>query len=608
MIAPPKTVMIPMRDGVRLATDLHAPEGHGPFPVILERIPYGKQNTNASDRSRAEPVPLSKPEVARHFAEAGYVHVIQDCRGRYASEGEFSKYLNEGKDGADTIAWLAAQPWCNGQVATMGLSYGAHVQTALAAHAPSALAAMFLDSGGFSDAFQSGIRQNGAFELKQLTWALKHARLSPLTAADPARKAALDAIDLTSCVTAVPWRAGHSPLGAAPEYEAYVLRLWESATFTTFWQVPELYALGYHSKFPDVPMVHMSSWYDPYALTALQNFNGLSGREAPVHLILGPWTHGQRSLTHAGEVDFGPQASLDGNLGKDYTALRRAFFDHHLKGLGSNPLPKVASWFRMGGGTGTRTPEARLAHGGSWRHAATFPPADVQPITLWLGADENLSPTPPEAPRCKEWTHDPHSPVPSIGGAIASGAPLMVPGAYDQTERAGWFAHCNPGKPLASRPDVLIFETPPLENATEVTGQFEAVLHMESSAQDTDVMLKLIDVYPPSPDHPQGFAMNLAHGVLRLSFRNGFDQARPIVPGEIMAVHVQGFPTSNLFMPGHRIRLEIASSNFPHFDINTGSLTPVTHEDQLVAAKNRLHFSAEHPSHIILPMVPCPSP
>ncbi len=593
-----------MRDGVRLATDLHFPVGQGPWPVLLERIPYGKRKTNRGDRSLAEPEPVAKPAIARRFAEADYVYVLQDCRGRYASEGSFTKYLNEGPDGVDTIAWLRAQSWCDGRVATLGLSYGAHVQTALAADAPPGLAAMFLDSGGFSSAFHSGIRQGGTFELKQLTWALKHARLSPETLADPVRRQALDDLDIRDWVGAVPWQAGHSPLAAAPDYEGYVLALWAQQCFTDFWRQPALWSIGHHDRFPDVPMVHMSSWYDPYALTAIENFAGLApARPGRLRLVLGPWTHGQRSLGHSGDVDFGPAAPLDGNLADDYVALRRQFFDHHLKGTAPDPLPHAVSWFRMGGGPGTRTAEGRLAHGGSWQHAPNWPPPAARPVRLWLGPDRALSAAPPAEPGHAEWTHDPLDPVPTIGGAIASGAPLMEAGAFDQRERAGWFGHHVPGRALADRADVLVFETEPLARPVDVTGQFEAVLHVASSAEDTDVMIKLVDVYPPSADWPEGFAMNLAHGVLRLRFRDGFAVPNPLAAGEVAAVHVRAFPTSNLFLPGHRIRIEIASSNFPHFDINGGRLAPATDEADLVRAHNRLHFSPDHPSHIVLPMI-----
>jgi putative CocE/NonD family hydrolase len=256
----------------------------------------------------------------------------------------------------------------------------------------------------------------------------------------------------------------------------------------------------------------------------------------------------------------------------------------------------------MGGGPGTRTEDGLLAHGGEWQHAERWPPAHVMPETLWLGAQGQLGPNPPVRADHADWTHDPFNPVPSIGGAIASGAPLMQAGPFDQREREGWFAHRQPGRLLADRADVISFETAPLAEAVEVTGQFEALLHIASTAEDTDIILRLLDVHPPSPDWPQGFALSLAHAVLRLSFRLGFDRPRPIVPGEIMPIRIKAFPTSNLFLPGHRIRIEITSSHFPHFDINTGRVPPATRTEDLLPAHNRLHFSPDCPSHIVLPM------
>lgn len=597
--------MVPMRDGVRLATDVYCPpEGEGPWPVLLERTPYGKQGTNHADRSLADPVPSPKSAIAARFAVAGYAYVLQDCRGRFQSEGRFTKYLNEGPDGADTLAWLLQQPWCNGQIGTLGLSYGAHVQTAMAACDPPGLSAMFLDSGGFSSAFHSGIRQGGAFELKQLTWALKHARLAPETAADPERSAALAAVDIREWVSALPWQEGRSPLVSAPDYEAYVLELWRRECFDSFWRQPAFYAIGHHDRFPDVPMVFMSSWYDPYAVTAIENFTGLStGRKGPVRLILGPWTHGQRSVTFSGEVDFGAEAPLDGNLAADYLVLRQAFFDHHMKASRTDPLPHPVSYFRMGGGPGTRTPEGRLLHGGVWKSAATWPPPGVRPETLWLGEAGRLSVEPPGRPGSVSWRHDPFDPVPTVGGATASGAPLMQAGAFDQRERADQFAHHRPGRPLADRADVIIFESAPLDEPLEVSGSLEALLHVASSAPDTDITLKLVDVHPPSPDWPEGFAMNLAHGILRLRFRNGFDAPRLLQPGAIEPVRLRCFPTSNLFLRGHRIRLEVASSNFPHFDINSGTGQPAGAQCLPVCVTNRIHWSPDHPSHIVLPVV-----
>jgi putative CocE/NonD family hydrolase len=197
-----RDIMVPMRDGIKLACDVYRPASAGAalpgaFPVILERTPYGKGHTSRSEISRQQPErPQTRQEVAAFFVSHGYVVVYQDCRGRYGSEGVFRKYLAEATDGYDTRAWLVQQPWCNGRIGTMGLSYAAHTQVALASLNPPGLAAMFVDSGGFSNAYQSGIRQGGAFELKQATWAYNNALKSPRVLADPQRRAALAAVDL----------------------------------------------------------------------------------------------------------------------------------------------------------------------------------------------------------------------------------------------------------------------------------------------------------------------------------------------------------------------------------------------------------------------------
>ncbi|WP_205590062.1 CocE/NonD family hydrolase [Sphingomonas paeninsulae] len=388
-------VRVTMRDGIQLATDVYMPDGFTAgtrLPVLLERTPYDKAGTNHGDFTVADLTPRSKPEIARDFTAAGYIFVIQDCRGRYGSEGSFTKYLDEAEDGADTLAWILSQPWCDGRIGTLGLSYGAHVQSALACLDPPGLGAMFLDSGGFSSAYHSGARQGGAFELKQLTWARKHALLAPESEADPVRKAALKAEDIHDWIGRR-WRKGVSPLVAAPEYESYILEQWDNDSFSPFWRRLGIYARGWYDQYADVPMVHMSSWYDPYSQTAIDNFLGLAPiKRGPVKLILGPWTHGQRSVSHAGDVDFGPNAPLDGNLAADYFTLRRDWFNRHLRGLDvPEPLPAPVRLFVMGGGSGKRSPEGRLEHGGSWRDELAWPPEDVVPTTLYLNETGELS-------------------------------------------------------------------------------------------------------------------------------------------------------------------------------------------------------------------------
>jgi putative CocE/NonD family hydrolase len=595
-----------MRDGVHLATDIYLPQGAGPWPALLERTPYGRRGTNHADRSLADPVPKSKPEIAVQFARAGYAYVLQDCRGRFDSEGEFTKYLNEQPDGIDTFAWISAQPWCDGRIGTLGFSYGAHVQTALAAAAPAGLGAMFIDSGGFSSAFHSGIRQGGAFELKQLTWALKHARLSPATATDPVRRAALEAADIRTWARVIPWTRDHSAVSAAPEYEAYVIEQWSQECFGDFWKRPGLYARGSYDRFADVPMVHMSSWYDPYALTATENFVALSKlKRGPVRLVMGPWTHGQRSVTHAGAVDFGPSATLDGNVAPDYMTLRRDFFDRHLVGRDATDwLVAPVTVFVMGGGAGTRTPQGRLLHGGAWLRTADWPPPEARPAHWYLRAGGVLTTQQPFHDEVIVWRFDPRDPVPTIGGAIASGTPLMEGGAFDQRETPSIYGAQHPGRVLAARADVQVFETEPLADDVIVAGPVRARLWVSTSALDTDFTVKLLDVHPPSPDWPDGYAMNLTDGIRRLRFREGYDRALAAEPGRVYAIDVELFPTANRFVAGHRIRIDVSSSNFPHFDVNPNTGAPAGVPSKPVVADNCLHLGPSGPSHVTLQVLP----
>ncbi len=342
-----RDLMVRARDGTGLATDVYRPPGAGPFPVLLERTPYDKSAPSRSERTAAVAMPRSRAEVAGYFVGHGYAVVYQDCRGRYGSGGRFTKYLSEAEDGYDTLAWLVGQAWCNGRIGTFGLSYAAHAQAALGCLDPPGLAAQFLDCGGFSNAYRSGIRHDGAFDLKQATWAYNNALAD---AKDPAVKAALKAQDIKAWFAAMPWRKGRSPLSAAPEYEDYLFEQWSHGTFDDFWRRAGIYAEGYWPHYADVPIVHLSGWYDPYARTAVENYLGLARRgRAPQRLILGPWTHGDRSLTYAGEVDFGAAAAVDGNLAQDFFALRRNWFDRWLKGVddGIEGDPPVRS-FRHG--------------------------------------------------------------------------------------------------------------------------------------------------------------------------------------------------------------------------------------------------------------------
>jgi uncharacterized protein len=607
-----RDVMVTMRDGIRLATDIYLPRRRASgerFPVILERTPYDKLAPSRSELRVGAGAPMSRETVAAYFVRHGYALIYQDCRGRHRSEGVFAKYVDEGPDGYDACAWIVGQPWSDGRIGTMGLSYAAHTQSALASLGAPGVMAMFLDSGGFSNAYQGGIRQGGAFELKQVTWAMRAAADSPALQNDARALAELESVDLADWMLRIhEWRPGHSPLSAAPEFERYLFDQWQHGNFDEYWRRPGLYAQGFYDRFPDAAMVHMSSWYDVYSRTATENFVGLRkvARQAPVRLILGPWTHGNRSTTWSGDVDFGPTATLEHNIAPSFLALRLAWFDRHLKQVAAGKADEApVQLFVMGGGSGRRNSDGRMEHGGNWRAEQDWPLARTRWTSFHLRANGSLTTaTPDEASASRDWRHDPEAPVPTVGGAITSGEPIMSGGAFDQRETPGLFGASAPFLPLASRPDVQVFETAPLDQDVEITGPVSAEFWVASDCPDTDFHIKLIDCYPPNEDYPEGFAMNLTHGVLRARYRDSWESPTPLEPGAVYRIRIEAFPTSNVFKKGHRIRLDVASSNFPHFDVNsnTGEAEGRPHERRI--AVNRVFLDEERPSRVILPVIP----
>lgn len=605
-------VMIPMRDGVRLATDVYLParngqavEGH--FPAVLERTPYGRNQGSRSEVDAHASRKLTRLEVASTFVERGYVVIYQDCRGRYDSEGEFVKYLSEAQDGVDTVAWIRAQAWSNGKVATKGLSYCAHTQMAMAGLSPPGLSAMVIDSGGFSNAFHGGIRQGGAFELKQVTWAFNRARECAAGQADTHAAEALDMEDIKAWFKRMPWRPGHSPVSAVPEYEDYLFEQWTNDVFSDYWRQPGLYAVGSYDVTSLIPQVHVSSWYDVYVRTALENYAATRQRgQAAVQLIMGPWLHGDRNVTHSGDVEFGDVAAFDGNIASNWRNFRLAWFDRWVKGIpnGVDQQPPVRL-FVMGGGSGRKDSHGRLVHGGRWVSGSDWPVPGTQFVDYFLHADGSLSPqVPVDASASLSYDFDPASPVPTIGGSLTSGRPVFEGGAFDQRETSRFFGARNDGIPLAARADVLVFQTEPLAEDVNVVGPIVVQLHVSSNCLDTDFTAKLVDVYPPSADYPQGFAMNLTDGILRCRFRDSWEKPEPLVAGQVYEIRIEPFATANLFKAGHRIRLDISSSNFPKYDVNPNSGEPEATARTRRIATNSVHLGALRPSRVILPIVP----
>ncbi|MBF4163449.1 CocE/NonD family hydrolase [Nocardioides acrostichi] len=592
----PQVHGVAMRDGVLLATDVYGAVDT-PRPVVLERTPYGRRRARVSDQDRAgEPVPDPDENAARLVA-AGYVVVRQDCRGRFDSEGVFVKYFNEGEDGADTVAWLVEQPWCDGRVLMTGVSYSAHAQTAAAPLTPRGLAGLFMDSGGLACAYDAGMRMGGAFELKQVTWALRHARTR--RAGRPDDEPVVEPDRVRDWFRIFPWARGESPLRWSPEYEDYLYDQWAHDRFGPFWEHPAIHARGSYERFPDVPTFHVGSWYDPYVRSTIENFTALTAAHRSVsHLLMGPWTHGARTATHAGDVDFGPDAAFDTGLGCGYLEFRRRWFDavtaqpeQPSGGDETSTLPPPVTYFVMGGGTGRRTAEGRLDHGGRWHTATQWPPAGCTPTTLDLTADNALAwPGSSTAMGRITFDFDPRDPVPTIGGQVTSGEPVMSGGAFDQRTDERSLTTSGASLPLSARHDVVSFRTPVLEHDVDVVGPVSAEVTVSTSAPDTDLTIKLVDEYPPSADYPEGFAMNITDGILRLRFHEGFDRPRLLEPGRRYTVRVIAPDTANRFAAGHRIRLDVSSSNFPRFDVNPNTGAPAGPTRTSQVARTTLHL------------------
>lgn len=568
---------------------------------MLERTPYGRDAPRRVEVTAADSTPMDGPRLAAHFTGAGYAVLLQDSRGRGESEGVFQKYLNEGPDGFDTCAWILDQPWCDGRIATIGMSYGAHSAAALGCMDPPGLVAQILDSGGFDNAWRNAVRHNGAFELKQASWAFNEARRSPEAARDAVLRAALEAEDLAAWFTRMPRRAGHSPLRHHPDYERVLLDQWRAGTFDETWQRNGLWAEGFHDRYSRAALLHMSSWFDPYPGTATNNYRGLkrAGR-GQQRLILGPWTHGERSARVFGDVDFGPDAPIDAWAG-DWNRHRVRFLDHAVRGMADGePAVRI---FVMGGGSGRRTPGGHLDHDGRWIRAADWPVPDALSTVLHLHGDGGLRQEAPAsgAPPIR-FRFDPANPVPTIGGAFSSLEPLALPGSQNQMEAPGIFGCTPPFLPLASRPDVVVFQTAPLPAAVQVVGLVEVELFVATDAPDTDFTFKLMDVHPPSADYPQGYAMLLGDTVMRLRYAENPSLPRLSQPGQVRRVRLS-LPMANAFMPAHRIRVDISSSNFPRFDVNPNTGEPEGEARLLQVATNTVFVDAQQPSRLILPIM-----
>lgn len=593
-------IAVPTRDGEMLATDVYLPTtGSGPWPVVMERTPYNKSTPSRSEVT-LDGTKISRQEMAKAFVSEGFVCVFQDCRGRYESTGTFTKYTNEANDGYDTCQWLMSQPWCNGKIGTMGLSYAAHTQMALACLNPPGLASMVLDSGGFSNAYQCGIRQGGAFELKQVTWAYRQALVSPLAEQNPVIKQALEQEDIREWFAYLPWKSGHSPLRHVPEYEDYLLQQWREGCFSDFWKQSGIYAIDSYMNIPDIPIMLMSSWYDVYVKSTLENYHALSEKNrSQTSLVMGPWLHGDRNITASGDVEFGTAAAFDGNIDENWLNYRVKWFKRWLQEDLSFTFDNVQV-FQMGGGTGRKNKHNRLEHGGRWINGDSWPLPETEQQCWYLQRNGLLSRDQSTTDEKIRFLADPNNPVPTIGGALTSGKPIFDGGAFDQREDARFYGTKGNNLPLAARSDILVFETPTLDSDLVVSGRIVAKLFIESDAPDTDFTIKLVDVYPPSVDYPQGFAMNISDGIFRCRYHNSWEKPETLKKGKVYEIEVEAFASQNCFAKGHKLRLDIAGSNFPKFDVNPNSGEPEGEAYTKQVAINTVHCGGQYPSTLII--------
>ncbi|GAC1463857.1 MAG: CocE/NonD family hydrolase [Isosphaeraceae bacterium] len=586
-----KNVVIVVRDGTKLSADLYHPARKGKGlsgrrPTLLTRTPYNKDGAEGE---------------GRYYAERGYHVVANDVRGRYGSEGTWRLIADDPADGYDVVEWIAAQPWSDGKVGTFGTSYPGGTQHALAEMNPPHLTAM-VPVDAVSNCGISGMRHGGAFELRFMNWIFNTgAPNSRAALADPALRAALveSGRRIREHVDSLPLRPGNTPLRVTPEYESWLVEALRSGPETGFWKIKGLSVVDHVADYADVPVLHITGWYDSWTRQVAMNYEELSkAKTAPQRLTIGPWTHGGQTSNVAGEVEFTSDAVID------LLAYRLRWYDRWLKGLEDPAEGDPPVWiYVMGTGDDRKSPSGRLKHGGSWRGEKTWPVARARALSYYLNANGRLTlGSPTESRSQTTYTFDPRHPVPTVGGNISSNPPLMTNGGYDQRSRDDTHAAQN-RLPLSERRDVLVFRTEPLEEAVEVTGTVEVKLWIKSTAPDTDFTAKLIDEIPPNPDYPLGFDLNIGDSILRARYRESLDRPGLMEPGQVYPLTITLYPTSNVFKKGHRIRLDISSSNYPRFDVNPNTGDPLGMERRRVTADNTVFHEETHPSQLILPVV-----
>ena len=572
-----RNVPATMRDGTTLYADIYRPEKEGTYPILLTRIPYGKHDPFYSHRYLD----------THRFVDHGYIVIIQDVRGRFASEGTFSMFTNEAKDGYDTIEWAAHLPYSNGNVGMFGLSYYGYTQLLAATEKAPHLKAIF-PAQTLNDSRSGATYQNGAF-LVGLFQSLILGTFVP----DLLKRTYKD--DLATYYRMMQkWAQEVDQI--EKWYETKPIKDWSilkefglegdfldmithELDDEAFW---ETYSLL--EKYPNiqVPAYHLAGWYDCFLYSTIENFKNMRAKTDYMQkLVIGPWAHG--NFGHViGDRSFGMSASehfID--LKEDLTALHIRWFDHWLKnedkGFAEEAAVKI---FTMGVN--------------QWQEADEWPLPNTNYTPFYLHSngkantrfgDGHLTTEKPEndEKHVDQFVYDPTNPVPTTGGGTLYEG-VAVEGPYDQ-------------RTVEEREDVLVYTSDVLDAPLEVTGPVSVKLWAKTDAKDTDFTAKLVDVAP------DGTAYNLTDGIIRARYRHGNEKAGD-VDGEIIPYEINLWATSNVFKRGHRIRVEISSSNFPRFDVNPNTGETVIHSDDMQTATQTIYHNETYPSHIMLPVIP----
>ena len=564
-----------MRDGAVLYADVYRPDGPGPFPTVLQRTPYDKSGPLATGM-------LDPLKVAQN----GFALVIQDTRGRFTSEGEFYCFVDDIEDGYDTVEWAASQPWSNGRIGMVGASYVGATQWLAATTRPPHLVTLVpnVTASNYHDGWTY---QGGAFELAfNVSWTLNQLALANFPTQSKAKgipqdrqPGLLKAVDgMTDAYQSLPLKdLPYLKDGLAPYYYDWLAH----PDFDDYWK--KLCIEDQHSNIT-TPALHIGGWYDIFLGGTIRNFLGMrkSGATEDARrgqkLIIGPWEHSAKGGSMAGSHYFGVAADANA-LGLDEIHLR--WYDYWLNGVDngilSEPPVKI---FVMGDDV--------------WRDEQDWPLARAQDTRFFLHSggkansrhgDGSLGVEGPGDEPADVFLYNPADPVPTVGGALCCNPYFAANGAFDQND-------------IESRADVLVYSTPPLEREVEVTGPVMVTLWAATSATDTDFTAKLVDVCE------DGCARNLTDGIIRARYRNSMSHPEPVEPGTPVCYTIDLWATSNVFKAGHRIRLEISSSNFPRFDRNTNTGNLIAADSELKPALQTVLHAGQHASYVTLPIVP----